>query len=103
MTVRRNTLLRKRVLERDQGICKICGRYDPKWQHDHETPLWQGGADTLENSQTLCRRHHLDKTIGESPLRAKADRLQARHALTQQRRSIEKKSDSRTSTEVIRS
>lgn len=86
---RRNTLLRKRVFERDQGICRVCERYDPKWQHDHIIPLWQGGKDTLENSQTLCRRHHLEKSIGETPVRAKSDRLRLRHELTKRRRAIE--------------
>ena len=85
---RRNKLLRKRVFERDQGICTICQVYDAKWQHDHILPIWQSGKDSLENSQTLCRRHHLSKSVGETPIRAKADRLRDRHELTKRRRAL---------------
>lgn len=88
MKVVRNKLLRKKVFERDAGICKVCGRFDPHWQHDHDLALWNGGPDTLENSVTLCRRHHLEKSVGETPVRAKTDRLRARHLLTQRRRQI---------------
>jgi len=84
----RNRLLRAKVFERDQGICAECGRFDPKWQHDHVLALWCGGKDTLENAQTLCRHCHLQKTTGETPVRAKSDRIRDRHALMQKRRSF---------------
>lgn len=84
----RNRLLRKKVFERDQGICVDCGRYDSKWEHDHDLALWNGGPDTLENSVTRCRQCHKRKTIGEAPVRAKTDRLRARHEATQMRRTI---------------
>lgn len=85
---RRNSLIRRKVYERDGGICAKCGRYDPKWQHDHILALWSGGKDTLENSQTLCRNHHIEKSIGETPVRAKTDRLRDRDELTKRRRQI---------------
>lgn len=88
MTIVRNKGLRAKVFERDQGICCDCGRYDPKWQHDHDIPLWQGGKDTLENSKTRCRHCHLQKTVGEAPVRAKSDRIRSRHELMQRRRRI---------------
>ena len=84
----RNKLLRKRVFERDGGVCADCGRYDPKWEHDHELPLWNGGRDTLENSKTRCRTCHLKKTVGETPVRAKTDRLKVRHDLTRRRKQL---------------
>ena len=84
----RNRALREKVRERDQGICAKCGIYDAKWIHDHIVELWQGGADTLENSQTLCRRHSDEKTFGNFAARAKTDRLAARAELTKQRRAI---------------
>ncbi len=84
----RNRLLRKKVLERDKGCCRVCGVYDAKWQADHINALWQGGKDELDNLQTLCRRHHLDKSVGETPIRAKTDRLRARSDLTKSRRAI---------------
>lgn len=80
--VYRNKGLRARVFERDGGRCACCGRYDKHFQVDHVRPIWQGGADTLENVQTLCRACHMRKTVGEAPVRAKADRCRARHELT---------------------
>jgi 5-methylcytosine-specific restriction endonuclease McrA len=84
----RNKLLRKRVFERDGGICADCGRYDAKWEHDHDVPLWSGGRDDLDNSVTRCRACHLKKTTGETPVRAKTDRLRERHDLTLKRKGI---------------
>lgn len=84
----RRTLVRKLVFERDGGFCAHGCGFDARWQHDHVTPLFLGGKDTLENSQTLCRRCHLSKSVGETPIRAKTDRLAARSELTKQRRAI---------------
>lgn len=84
----RNSGLRRKVFERDQGICAECGRYSAKWEHDHIVPLHLGGADTLENARTLCRACHKRKSNGELTVKAKADRLAARHALTMQRRKL---------------
>jgi 5-methylcytosine-specific restriction endonuclease McrA len=50
--------------------------------------LWEGGKDVLDNMQTLCRRHHRDKTSDATPVRAKTDRLRAREDLTKKRREI---------------
>jgi len=86
----RNKLLRKRVFERDGGLCRDCGRFDPKWEHDHDVPLWSGGKDDLDNSVTRCRRCHVRKTIGEAPVRAKTDRLRERHDATVRRRQIQR-------------
>lgn len=85
----RNRLLRQKVYDRDKGICAICQRFDAKWEADHKTELWEGGKDTLANMQTLCRRHHQDKTSGAAPVRAKTDRLRERHELTLSRRKVE--------------
>ena len=84
----RNKRLRSLVFERDAGMCAICKRYDPHWQHDHILPLSLGGKDDLANAQTLCRRHHGEKTSSEAAPRAKADRLAERHETTQKRRTI---------------
>ena len=84
----RNAGLRAKVWERDQGICSVCGRYDKKWIHEHTNPLWRNGPDTLENSETHCRRHATEKTSREATERAKADRLAQREAVTRLRRSI---------------
>ena len=84
----RNPGLRKKVWERDQGICVDCGRFSAKWQHDHVIPLHLEGPDTLENSVTRCRACHRRKSNNELTVKAKADRLAARHELTIQRRAI---------------
>lgn len=79
---------RKSVFARDQGVCAKCGRFDAKFEADHIVALWEGGKDALDNLQTLCRHCHLQKTVGEAPLRAKADRLRVRHDATLRRRQI---------------
>jgi 5-methylcytosine-specific restriction protein A len=84
----RNKLLRKKVAERDSGVCAICGRYDSKWQADHRLALSMGGRDDLDNLQTLCRLHHGEKTVSEAAPRAKANRLRERAELTRKRRTI---------------
>ncbi len=86
--IRRNRFLRAKVFERDQGVCATCGLYDARWIHDHIVELWEGGADTLENSQTLCRRHSDEKTFGKFADRAKTDRLAIRHETMKTRRAI---------------
>ena len=85
MSVIRNKRLRQLVFERDAGICAVCRMYDAKWAADHILDLQFGGRDTLDNAQTLCRRHHQDKTSAAAPLRAKADRLRERHDETLRR------------------
>ena len=84
----RNKALRQKVLERDNGLCAVCGVYDAKWQADHILDLQFGGKDTLDNLQTLCRRHHTDKTSDAAPKRAKADRLKERAEKTKQRKPL---------------
>ena len=80
--------LRERVYERDQGICAVCRVYDAKWEADHIHEMWAGGPDDIDNLQTLCRRHHQEKTKNQTPIRAKTDRLRERHELTQKRKQI---------------
>jgi 5-methylcytosine-specific restriction endonuclease McrA len=84
----RNSSLRRKVWERDQGICAECGRYSAKWQCDHTTALHVNGADTLENARTLCSSCHRRKSGSELTVKAKTDRLAERHALTMQRRKL---------------
>jgi 5-methylcytosine-specific restriction endonuclease McrA len=84
----RKRFLRGKVFERDAGFCRDCGKFDPKWECDHDVALWRGGADDIDNCVTRCRRCHLKKTVAEAPVRAKTDRLAARAELTKQRREI---------------
>lgn len=46
--------LRKKVFERDQYRCRLCG----DWHNlsvDHIHPVAHGGTDDMENLQTLCQ------------------------------------------------
>lgn len=84
----RDSALRRKVWDRDQGVCRKCHRFDPKWTHDHIVQLAAGGEDTLENSQTLCRKCVKPKDAGDTTARAKADRLAASHQTFLKRRQI---------------
>jgi 5-methylcytosine-specific restriction endonuclease McrA len=84
----RNKLLRKRVFERDGGVCRVCGIFDARWEADHILELSFGGKDDLDNLQTLCRRHHRNKTSEAAPKRAKSDRLRERHDLMISRKTV---------------
>lgn len=86
--IKRSQRVREQVEERDHGICAACGTYDAKWIHEHIRPLSMGGSDTLENSETRCRRHATEKTSKETTERAKADRLAARHEQTKRRKPV---------------
>ena len=74
MTGRRkylNQSLRRRIFERDKGICQICGAktrffrsgYDDPFSRDgtkagsvdHITPLTKGGTDDESNLRWCCR------------------------------------------------
>lgn len=57
--------LRFNVLERDEGICRLCGRgrRDGLCLHiDHITPFSLGGLTTLDNLQTLCAECNIGKS-----------------------------------------
>ena len=49
--------VRKRfiVLKRDQYRCRICRKSGVELEVDHVIPFSQGGADRLDNLQTLCK------------------------------------------------
>lgn len=84
----RDPKLRALVYERDKGVCAVCQVYDKDWIHEHIRALWATGPDTLENSETRCRRHATEKTSVEATQRAKADRLNAKHERTKRRKQI---------------
>ncbi len=118
------TVLRRKVLARDKGVCAGCGRDCVKlaariegrlqdalrsedgkvrmragrwrklllrirpslvagfhlaralWDADHVVPLVEGGANTLENTRTLCIMCHRDETRALAKRRAVARRPQ---------------------------
>jgi len=58
---------RKEVLLRDEYICQHCGEAYPEYnlEADHKIPLAEGGADEVENMQTLCCTCHAKKSDSE--------------------------------------
>jgi 5-methylcytosine-specific restriction endonuclease McrA len=62
--------------ERANHTCELAGCEEPANEVDHIKACWQGGENTLENAQVLCRKHHARKTAKE--LDEKASTLDAR-------------------------
>jgi len=86
MTTRRMKItrgMRARVFVAAEGKCFLCGlKIDApkqKWEVDHWTPLWLGGADTEENMRPLHVHCHAGKSSNEAPVRAKSNRTRAKH------------------------
>jgi 5-methylcytosine-specific restriction endonuclease McrA len=63
--IKRNSGLRAKVFERDQGFCVDCGRFSPRWQHDHDTSL----AVAQQVEDNLC---------GSTPFAAKSRTLRSK-------------------------
>ena len=64
--------IRKRVLDRDSGLCQACtrkGRVALGREVHHKTPRAQGGRDEDSNLETLCHECHLEAAV----VRASAD------------------------------
>lgn len=54
--------IRALAFARDGGACAVCGEVTPDWHADHIIPIAKKGADSIENTQTLCPLHHALKT-----------------------------------------
>jgi len=52
---------KRQVLERDKGICQICGSADAHIQFDHKVPQGRQGETVVENLQLLCRTCNVEK------------------------------------------
>jgi HNH endonuclease len=53
--------LRRAVMERDGGACRVCGSTDrPSIDHIH--PVSRGGMSVIGNLQVLCRSHNSRKS-----------------------------------------
>lgn len=57
-------ILRKKIIQRDQGICSWCGTYGAN-QVDHIIAKSEGGTDDESNLQLLCDPCHRKKTAQE--------------------------------------
>lgn len=53
MTRRLNATAKRRVLERDQGLCRYCGK-SPATTVDHVIPRSKGGSDSDRNLVGAC-------------------------------------------------
>lgn len=75
---------RTKLFHAHEGICCLCklpifaGRGD-KWIVEHIKPLWLGGADDTTNMAPAHERCAIEKTTREAPVKAKSDRVRARH------------------------
>lgn len=49
------------VLERNRGICQICGAQDTHIQFDHKVPQERLGKAEVSNLQLLCRTCNVEK------------------------------------------
>ena len=52
---------KRQVLERDKGICQICGMPDAHIQFDHKVPQERLGKTEVYNIQLLCRTCNVEK------------------------------------------
>lgn len=81
---RLSRLARTRIFDAAKGICCICdtpiraGSGD-KWIVEHEKPLWLGGTDDETNMGPAHQRCAINKTSSEATVKAKNDRMRARH------------------------
>jgi 5-methylcytosine-specific restriction endonuclease McrA len=87
---RRTGLQRTKIFDAHGGICCLCEfKIDApkqKWILEHKKPLWLGGADDESN---LAPAHYdcaIEKTRAEAPVKAKSDRIRARHIGIRKRR-----------------
>ena len=59
-------------LYRRNPLCALClaeGKFTEALEWDHVLPLADGGGETADNLQGLCRAHHRAKTIEEDKQR----------------------------------
>ena len=58
------TQLRNQIIERDQGVCQICGKkcQRSEIEIDHIIPVSKGGKTTLSNLQVLCSKCNRKKS-----------------------------------------
>lgn len=75
---------RVKIFDAANGVCYLCGvkihaERGEQWDVEHEKPLWLGGEDAPENMKPAHVGCHKVKSNAEAPIRAKTDRMRARH------------------------
>ena len=74
--------VRARIFVTHGGTCYLSGRkIGPAdvWELEHVTPLSMGGMHCESNLRPALRDKHKVKTAAEATVRAKADRVRAKH------------------------
>ena len=75
-------LARVRIFDGTEGRCHLCGLtivVGERWEVEHCKPLWLGGADDESNMAPAHVHCHAAKSAGEKTIKAKGDRIRARH------------------------
>lgn len=75
---------RIRIWDTANGRCHLCGmrihaERGERWEVEHKTPIWAGGADDPSNMAPAHIDCHKRKSGGENTDRSKADRQRANH------------------------
>lgn len=73
---------RIRIFDAAGGICHLCQtkvHVGEPWQVEHVKPLHMGGADDETNMRPAHVHCHAEKSAAENTVRAKTDRVRARH------------------------
>jgi 5-methylcytosine-specific restriction endonuclease McrA len=86
-------LQRVSIYDAAKGVCCLCqlpiqAERGQRWILEHLKPLWLGGADDDTNVAPAHERCAIDKTTREAPVKAKGDRVRARHLGVKKPRSI---------------
>lgn len=74
--------VRARVFLAHDGVCHISRRKirpGEAWELEHVTPLSMGGEHREKNLAPALVQPHREKTAQEAGVRAKADRIRAKH------------------------
>lgn len=71
---------------RANWTCEMPECFETAFEVDHIKELWEGGTNTLDNCQILCRKHHAEKTARNDKRRAKRDRQAGRKGQFARRR-----------------
>jgi 5-methylcytosine-specific restriction protein A len=77
-------LARTRIYDAADGVCCLCGtgihaERGVRFIIEHVKPLWLGGADDESNMGPAHHACAFAKTAAEAPVKAKTDRVRARH------------------------
>lgn len=77
-------LQRSKLYDDHNGICCLCdlpinANLGTKWIVEHIKPLWLGGADDQTNMAPAHQSCAIQKTVSEAPVKAKSDRVRAKH------------------------